>query len=117
MARKRKGNAASFPTFWAPRNFFLTVAANHWNTSSKTPRNGVPDCSIGRDGGASKSAYELLGCKLGFRLGRAIIWRHDATHRVVSVDNHSLYLRDNGRTPVSRFSLVGDYRKLRNVSH
>jgi Eco29kI restriction endonuclease len=29
----------------------------------------------------SKFSYQLFGCQLGFRLGREVIWRHDAQHR------------------------------------
>ena len=66
---------------------------------------------------ASKFSYELFGCDLGFRLGRILIWRHDTTHLVAPDDNPSADLPGNGRAPVPRLSLIGDYRKLRNVSH
>jgi hypothetical protein len=67
--------------------------------------------------GGSKLSYELFGCKLRFRLGREVIWRHDAKHRIASDGIFGPRLGENGRTPVPRFAQVRDNRKLRDISH
>jgi hypothetical protein len=67
--------------------------------------------------GASKFSYEFFGCDLSFRLGRMVIWRHEATHLIAPDDGPSADLPSNGRAPMPRLSLIGDDRKLRNVSH
>jgi hypothetical protein len=52
----------------------------------------------------------------GFRLGREVIWRHDAKHRLAT-DPPNPRLGENGRAPVPVFSLVGDYRIFGDVGH
>src|SRR5260370_6595416 len=66
---------------------------------------------------SAQFSYELFGCGLSFRIGRIVIWRHDATHLTAPDGNPSADLLGNGRAPVRRLPLIGDYRKLRNVSH
>src|SRR5229473_5293782 len=73
----------------------------------------VSDSSIG----GSKFPYDLFGCKLCFRLGRVVIWRHRAMHRVAPDGTSSRCLANKGRSPVPRFALVGNNRKLRYVGH
>jgi hypothetical protein len=53
----------------------------------------------------SKFSYQLFGCQLGFRLGREVIWRHDANHRLAT-DTPNPSLPGNGRAPVPRFAQV-----------
>jgi len=52
-----------------------------------------------------KSCYQLFRCQLGFLLGREVIWRHDATHRLAT-DFPSSPLRSDGRAPVPRSARV-----------
>jgi hypothetical protein len=59
---------------------------------------------------------QLLGRNPSVSLGRVVLRRHDATH-LIAPDVSSAALPDNGRPPAPRFSLVGDYRKLGDVSH
>src|SRR5664280_3199579 len=67
--------------------------------------------------GGSKCFYELFGCKLGFRLGLVVIWRHDAKHLIAPDGSPSGDLPRNGRAPAFRLSLVGDYRIFGDVGH
>ncbi len=53
----------------------------------------------------SKFSYELFGCELGFRLGREVIRRHDAKHRLAT-DSPNPRLGKNGRAPVPRLAQV-----------
>jgi hypothetical protein len=59
----------------------------------------------------SKFPYELFGCKVGFRFGRAVVWRHDATNVIAAGYNSrgSLFSSD-GCAPAPRLSFIGDYR-------
>jgi hypothetical protein len=66
--------------------------------------------------GGSNFSDDLFGCKLRFRLGREVIWRHDAKHRLAT-DPPNPRLGENGRAPVPVFSLVGDYRIFGDVGH
>jgi hypothetical protein len=63
-----------------------------------------------------KSSDELLGRDQSVGLERVVFRRHDATH-LIAPDVSSAVLPDNGRAPAPRLSLVGDYRKLGDVSH
>jgi hypothetical protein len=57
------------------------------NTLGPLPLAGVfdSDLGVGLPGmGDSKFSYEVLCCKLGLRLGREVIWRHDATHSLAT---------------------------------
>jgi hypothetical protein len=47
----------------------------------------------------SKSSYEFFRCQLGFRLGREVIWRHDAAHPLATDTLANPHVRDNGRAP------------------
>src|SRR6266478_3601888 len=54
-------------------------------------------------------AYEVLCCKLGLRLGREVIWRHDATQPLATDTLANPHVRDNGRAPVQnseRFAMI-----------
>jgi len=64
-----------------------------------------------------KFSDELLGCKLSVRLGRVVVWRHDAAHLIATDDDSSAALSGYGRAPVPRFTLVCDYRKFRDIGH
>jgi hypothetical protein len=39
-----------------------------------------PGSSTGSIIGGLEFPYELFGCKVGFRFGRAVVWRHDAAN-------------------------------------
>jgi hypothetical protein len=67
--------------------------------------------------GQLKPFDELLGRKLRVRLGRVVIWCHDATNLIAPDDHSSAALSGNGRAPATRFAFVGDYRKLGDISH
>ena len=64
----------------------------------------------------SKFSYQLFRCQLGLRLGREVIWRHDATNRLAT-NFPSSPLRSDGRAPMPRFARVRDNRKLQGFSH
>jgi hypothetical protein len=59
--------------------------------------------------GGSQFSYELFGPKLCFRFGRVVHWRHDATNLIAS-DHSRACLQGNSGAPVTRLSLVGNYR-------
>jgi hypothetical protein len=67
--------------------------------------------------GRSKFSDDLFGCKLGFCLRCVIIRRHEAKNGVAPGDSFSMVFPAYGRAPAPRSALVGDYHKLRNVSH
>ena len=67
--------------------------------------------------GQLKLSDEFLGRKLRVRLGRVVIWCHDATNLIAPDDHSSAALSGDGPAPATRFALVGDYRKLGDISH
>jgi hypothetical protein len=66
--------------------------------------------------GGSQFSYELFGRRLGFRFGRVVNWRHDATNLIAS-DHSRACPQGNSGTPVTRLSLVGNYRIVGDVGH
>jgi hypothetical protein len=58
------------------QKFAQVVASDHVTVARKAM---VSSLSVI---GGSKFSYDLFGCKLRFRLGREVIWRHRAMHRV-----------------------------------
>jgi hypothetical protein len=73
-------------------------------------------CRSRRGIGGSQFSYELFGRKLGFRFGRVVNWRHDATNLIAS-DHSRACLQGNSGAPVTRLSLVGNYRIVGDVGH
>jgi hypothetical protein len=51
----------------------------------------------------SKVSLSTVRLPTGFRLGREVIWRHDATHPLAT-DTPNPHIRDNGCAPVPRFA-------------
>jgi hypothetical protein len=66
--------------------------------------------------GRSQFSYELFSRKLGFGFGRVVNWRHDATNLIAS-DHSRACLQGNSGAPVTRLSLVGNYRIVGDVGH
>ena len=52
---------------------------------------------------------QLRGCKLGFWLGRTVIWCNGTMYRLARRTNPIEDSGGDGRAPVPRFSLIGDY--------
>ena len=69
----------------------------------------------------SKKAYSFLmifsAANVASDSGRVVIWRHSAMHRVAPAGTPSQRLANKGRSPVPRFALVGNNRKLRYLGH
>src|SRR5712664_2022848 len=63
--------------------------------------------------GCLKFPDDFFGCKLGLRLGRVIIRRHEASCRLASDEKSGMRMRRYSRAPVPRSALVGNNRKLR----
>jgi hypothetical protein len=51
---------------------------------------------------------QLRGSKLGFWLGRTVIWRDGTTYHLARRTTPVEDFGGDGRAPVSRFSLIGD---------
>jgi hypothetical protein len=60
---------------------------------------------------------DLFGRKPGIRLGRKIVWGHDARYRLAEHEGAGWPMRGYGRAPMPRPALVGNNRKLRYLGH
>jgi hypothetical protein len=98
-------------------------ACSLWVALSQSPKNSITGTPLNTcaHNDAISSTFQfpnhLLGCKLRFRFGRAVIGRHEVMYRHARLATPNEDPWGNCRAPMPRFSLIGDNRIFGEMRH